>query len=136
MDLEFAEIELSTSYELRDGHVYAVAESYEYIIGKEIQEYFTNVDEEYSYYDVKQWSTKNNRYEKFTGSTFEFNKVLYDVTDGTFKVPIETNDHEEITKETYSTVEVSSYDNLTNMDMLIGIDEKLNLIMEHLGLIS
>lgn len=44
--------------------------------------------------------------------------------------------HEEITKQTYTTVEVSSSDNLTNMDMLIGIDERLNMIMEHLGLIS
>lgn len=31
-------------------------------------------------------------------------------------------------------VETTSYDNLINMDMLLAMDEKLNLIMEHLGL--
>ena len=31
-------------------------------------------------------------------------------------------------------VETTSFDNLINMDMLLAIDEKLNVIMEHLGL--
>lgn len=46
----------------------------------------------------------------------------------------EMMDHEEITKEVHTNVEISSVDNLINMDMLIALDEKLNTILEHLGL--
>lgn len=41
---------------------------------------------------------------------------------------------DKLVKETYLTVETSSFDNLINMDMLLGLDEKLNKIMEHLGI--
>ena len=44
------------------------------------------------------------------------------------------NEHEEITKEVYQTTSLSVDDNLINMDLLISIDDKLNLIMDHLGL--
>ena len=43
------------------------------------------------------------------------------------------NEHEEITKEVYQTTSLSADDNLINMDLLVAIDDKLNLIMEHLG---
>ena len=42
--------------------------------------------------------------------------------------------HEEATLETYQNVELSSMDNLINMDMILELDEKLNKIIEHLGL--
>ena len=49
--------------------------------------------------------------------------------------PVEmVNEHEEITKEVYQTTLLSSEDNLLNMDLIASIDDKLNLIMEHLGL--
>ena len=50
--------------------------------------------------------------------------------------PIEPiiSEHELITKEISYSVEITSDDNLINMDMLLTIDEKLNAIMEHLGL--
>ena len=60
----------------------------------------------------------------------EKQELYYEIV-GTKEVP-----HEEVTKQTYEAVEVTTYDNLTNMDMLMSIDEKLNMIMEHLGLIS
>lgn len=84
-----------------------------FIVDKEIK-FPTLPDEEYNYTYV--WNDDTQDIELVQGKKIE--------------VP-----HEEVTKQTYSTVEVSSYDNLTNMDMLIGIDEKLNMIMEHLGLI-
>lgn len=42
--------------------------------------------------------------------------------------------HEETTLATYQNVELSSMDNLINMDMILELDEKLNKIIEHLGL--
>lgn len=57
-----------------------------------------------------------------------------------FSEPIETeevvkeSEHETITKETYATTSLSAEDNLLNMDLLTAIDDKLTLIMEHLGL--
>lgn len=42
--------------------------------------------------------------------------------------------HYEISKSTYDAVETTSFDNLINMDMLLALDEKLNAIIEHLGL--
>lgn len=50
--------------------------------------------------------------------------------------PIEVveSEHEKITRETYETTSTSAADNLLSMDLLTGIDDKLNLIMEHLGL--
>lgn len=44
------------------------------------------------------------------------------------------SEHELITKETYETTSLSAEDNLLNMDLLTTIDDKLNLIMAHLGL--
>lgn len=49
---------------------------------------------------------------------------------------VELSEHELITKETYETTSLSAEDNLLNMDLLVSIDNKLNLIMEHLGLFS
>lgn len=49
-------------------------------------------------------------------------------------IEIEPTEHELITKETYETTTLSAEDNLLNMDLLTAIDDKLNLIMEHLGL--
>lgn len=42
--------------------------------------------------------------------------------------------HEEITREMHNITQVSAEDNLLNMDLLTAVDEKLNLIIEHLGL--
>lgn len=46
----------------------------------------------------------------------------------------ELTEHELIAKETYETTSMSAEDNLLNMDLLTSLDDKLNLIMEHLGL--
>lgn len=46
----------------------------------------------------------------------------------------ELTEHELITKETHETTSMGAEDNLLNMDLITGIDDKLNLIMEHLGL--
>lgn len=40
----------------------------------------------------------------------------------------------DLTEKTSEMVEITSFDNLINMDMLLAMDEKLNAIMEHLGL--
>lgn len=40
----------------------------------------------------------------------------------------------EVIKSTHDVVETTSFDNLINMDMLLALDEKLNVIMEHLGI--
>lgn len=40
----------------------------------------------------------------------------------------------ELTEKTSEMVETTSFDNLINMDMLLALDEKLNVIMEHLGI--
>lgn len=51
--------------------------------------------------------------------------------------PIEevtTNEFELLIKETYETTQVVSDDNLINMELICALDEKLTLIMEHLGL--
>lgn len=40
----------------------------------------------------------------------------------------------ELTEKTSEIVETTSFDNLINMDMLLAIDEKLNIIMGHLGI--
>lgn len=44
------------------------------------------------------------------------------------------SEHEQLTKSMSENVETSSFDNLINMDMLLGLDEKLNAIMKHLGI--
>ena len=46
----------------------------------------------------------------------------------------ELTEHELITKETHETTSLSAEDNLLNMDLLTAIDDKLNLIMDYLGL--
>lgn len=69
---------------------------------------------------------KLNGYKKYDPNTGELSeKIIYE--------PI-INEHEEITRQTHESVEITSGDNLINMDMLLAIDEKLNAIMAHLGL--
>lgn len=48
--------------------------------------------------------------------------------------PDESEDVVGYIRDTYKMVETTSFDNLINMDMLLALDEKLNAIMEHLGL--
>ena len=49
-------------------------------------------------------------------------------------IVIEPTEHELITKETHEATTLSVEDNLLNMDLITALDDKLNLIMEHLGL--
>lgn len=44
------------------------------------------------------------------------------------------NQHEKLTSQIHNNVEMETIDNLINMDMLLTLDEKLNTILEHLGL--
>lgn len=60
-------------------------------------------------------------------------------TDEYFSVPepqisVTLEDIKQDTSLISENVETSSFDNLINMDMLLALDEKLNAIMEHLGL--
>lgn len=43
-------------------------------------------------------------------------------------------DYKQVVAETHEIVQTASIDNLINMDMLLAIDEKLNIIMGHLGI--
>lgn len=49
-------------------------------------------------------------------------------------VEVVESEHQKITRETYETTSTSAEDNLLNMDLLTSLDDKLNLVMEHLGL--
>ena len=44
------------------------------------------------------------------------------------------SEHEVLTKTINNNLELTSFDNLLNMDILISLDEKLNKIIEHLGI--
>ena len=50
------------------------------------------------------------------------------------KQPEFKDEHHSLTKTINENVETTSFDNLLNMDMLLAIDEKLNTIIEHLGI--
>lgn len=76
-------------------------------------------------------------------SSIELNKFKYTYIDGEvvqgeeiINKPEEpqVNEYKELIRGTHEVVETSSFDNLINMDMLLGLDDKLNKIMEHLGL--
>ncbi len=55
-----------------------------------------------------------------------------------FSEPIEegsvVNEVETLIKETHETTQTVAGDNLLNMELISTLDDKLNLIMEHLGL--
>ena len=68
-------------------------------------------------------------YKYFNPETREFSEPIEHA-----KFEVEPSEHEKITKETYETTSMSAEDNLLNMDLLTSLDDKLNLIMEHLGL--
>lgn len=83
----------------------------------------------------------------FIEANFTNNEILYNIDFVNYKykvvgntVILEENQvdreltHEEVTKQTFKGVETTSFDNLINMDMLLGLDDKLNKIMENLGL--
>lgn len=50
------------------------------------------------------------------------------------EVEKEPSEYERLITEVYETTSTSAEDNLLNMDLLTALDDKLNLIMEHLGL--
>ena len=62
---------------------------------------------------------------------YEQNKIIQGEQ---LEQPAHPLSHEETTLATYQNVELSSMDNLINMDMILELNEKLNKIMEHLGL--
>lgn len=66
------------------------------------------------------------KYRKFNAQTREFSEPIEEIT--------RTVTHEEITEEMHNITQVSAEDNLLNMDLLTALDEKLALIMAHLGL--
>nr|WP_302599703.1 hypothetical protein [uncultured Cellulosilyticum sp.] len=66
------------------------------------------------------------KYRKFDAKTREFLEPIEEIT--------KTATHEEITEEMHNITQISAEDNLLNMDLLTTIDEKLTLIMAHLGL--
>ena len=66
------------------------------------------------------------KYRKFNVQTREFSEMIEEIT--------KTATHEEITEEMHDITQVSAEDNLLNMDLLTTLDEKLALIMAHLGL--
>lgn len=72
---------------------------------------------------------KVNLYRKFNPETREFSEPIEQS-----EVEVTETEHEKLTRETYETTSTSADDNLLNMDLLTTIDDKLNLIMEHLGL--
>lgn len=69
------------------------------------------------------------QHKKFNPETREFSEPIEHA-----EFEVEPSEHEKITKETYETTSMSAEDNLLNMDLLTSLDDKLNLIMEHLGL--
>lgn len=71
---------------------------------------------------------QSDNYYKFNPETREFSELIE------VKPQKEESEHEQITKETYATTSLSAEDNLLNMDLLTAIDDKLTLIMEHLGI--
>lgn len=71
---------------------------------------------------------QSDYYYKFNPETREFSDLIK------VEEVVEESEHEKITKETYETASLSAEDNLLNMDLLTAIDDKLTLIMEHLGI--
>lgn len=69
------------------------------------------------------------QHKKFNPETREFSEPIEHT-----EIEVEETEHQKITKETYETTSMSAEDNLLNMDLLTSLDDKLNMIMEHLGL--
>lgn len=83
-----------------------------------------------SYVEVSQDEFADSQFHlKFNPETREFSEPIE-----VKEIEVTETEHEKLTRETYETTSTSADDTLLNMDLLTAIDDKLNLIMEHLGL--
>ena len=123
-------------YEIIENYVYKVFDDGSMVLFgalEDVREVETN--ESGTTYIVVYWDVESEDFKPTDKPKYTFKDAEYTLKDGKFTVPKQLNQHEEVTKQTYSTVETTSFDNLINMDMLLRLDEKLNAIIEHLGLI-
>ena len=85
-------------------------------------------------YIVLRWNEKSNWFVQYDCDNFELNGEQYIVKNCIFDVFKQQSEHDEITKQTYESVEMTTFDNLINMDMLIEMDAKFDAIIKHFGI--